>query len=191
MKKKIIIIAAAVVALVLALVGGFAIFGKDKAPEKKLSIAVEKDNMYVSDNVINTYADSPDRYRKTLLEAYGISKTHVDSFFEAPENWLSFDILINITNDGTEDVAIRGFEIANNGKNDMYACSGIGGEMTLSPGASYPVNANILCENGDLTLDEAKTLVNDLKIKLLYSKVPTDFDDGTQSEEEIFKIEVN
>lgn len=42
----------------------------------------------------------------------------------------------------------------------MFISSNIGGELTLTPGAVYPISASILINNGDLTLEQAKEMID-------------------------------
>lgn len=187
-KKKIIIIAVAAVLAIAAVIAAVCLPKKDKAATGEVSISVEKDDFYLSDNVIETLSVHPDRYMDTVADAYGMGNAKAKEFFAAPENWLAFDITMQIENTGTENVVIRGFDITGNGKNGMYVSKIVGGELSLSPGAKYPVSASILCDNGDLTLDEARAMAEELKLSVLYSKAPEQFDDGTESEEKVLSV---
>lgn len=189
-KKKIIIIvsaaiAAAAIAAILILT-----LGKNSAKGEKISVEVARNDFTISESIITTLSSDAERYRSTLTKAYGISADKASSFFEAPENWLAFDITMDIVNTGNTEISVVGFDVSDNGKNDMYVNKGVGGELSLAPGASYPISASILCENGDLSLEEAKAFADKLSINLIYSKKPVENDDGTQSVEKQYSAKV-
>ncbi len=168
MKKTIVIIIAAVAVVAAALGIYFGFFaGEDEAPA---SIAIYPDTFTITDSTIDTYLASPDKYRKTLSNSYGLGDELADDFFEAPENWLSFEMILNLENVGDKSVTILGYKINDNGKNGVYASTAVGGELTLSPRAAYPVALRILCNNGDLTTEEARELVEKLDIELIYGE---------------------
>lgn len=189
-KKKIIIIAAAAAALIAIGAVLFFTLGKDSENKETISIEVTRSDFSLSEADITTLSADPERTRSNITKAYGISEKKASEFFETPENWLAFNITMDIVNTGNTSITVIGFDIPNNGKNDMYINSGVGGELSLAPGASYPISASILCENGDLSLEEAKTLADGLSINLLYSKTPVEHDDGTQSVEKQYSVKV-
>lgn len=188
--KKTVIIAVAIIAVVAIGITLFCTLGKKSTEKENISIDVSRNDFSLSESVISTLSSDSERYTSTLTKAYGISENKASGFFDAPENWLSFDITMDIVNTGNTEVSIVGFEIPNNGKNDMYVNSGIGGELSLAPGASYPMSASILCENGDLSLEEAKELADQLSINIIFSKKPVENDDGTQSIEKQYSAKV-
>lgn len=188
--KKIIIIAAAVIAAVAIGLTLFLTLGKNSGEKETISINVTRNDFSLSESVIETLSSDSERYSATLTKAYKISSDKASKFFEAPENWLAFDITMDIVNTGNTEISIVGFDVPNNSKNDMYVNSGVGGELSLAPGASYPISASILCENGDLSLEEAKKLADQLSINIIYSKKPIENDDGTQSIEKQYSVKV-
>ena len=50
----------------------------------------------------------------------------------------------------------------------MCFSSNIGGELTLTPGAVYPISASILINNGDLTLEQAKEMIDKNDFEIIY-----------------------
>ncbi|GEM_PF-835001 len=189
-KKKKITTAAIAVVLVAVGIILFFVFGKN--PEKKENISIEatKSDFSLSESLIAILSSDAQRYRSTITDAYGISDKKASDFYEAPENWLAFDITMEIVNTGDTEISIVGFDVSGNGKNDMYFNKGIGGELSLAPGASYPISESILCENGDLSLEEAKALADKISINLIYSKKPVENEDGSQSIEKQYSVKV-
>lgn len=188
--KKIIIVVAAIIAAAAIGLTLFLTLGKDSGEKETVSIDVTRNDFSLSESVIMTLSSDSERYSSTLTNAYGISSSKTSDFYEAPENWLAFDITMDIVNTGSTEVSIVGFDVSNNGKNDMYVNSKVGGELSLAPGASYPISASILCENGDLSLEEAKKLADQLSIDIIFSKKPVENDDGTQSVETQYSVKV-
>ena len=60
----------------------------------------------------------------------------------------------------------------------------------MVPGASGTSSFTILCENGELSVDEAKAAIDKMEIKAIYSRTPEEFDDGTESTEETKTVEI-
>ena len=115
-KKKIIIIvsaaiAAAAIAAVLILT-----LGKNSGKDEKISVEVARNDFTISESIITTLSSDAERYRSTLTKAYGISADKASSFFEAPENWLAFDITMDIVNTGNTEISVVGFDVSDNGK---------------------------------------------------------------------------
>lgn len=183
MKKAIIAIVAVIVVAALA-VGGYFIFSSDdKAPEE-ITLTVIKDDFVLNDNLLSALIKNPDRYKASLVNDYAMGEAMADKFYESPEEWLACEQIIEITNNSTESITVYGFEVENNGKNGIYVNSNIGGELGISPSGTGPASFSILYENGDLSTDEAKALLDEINIKVLYTKTPVEYDDGSESVEE-------
>lgn len=184
MKKAIIAIVAVVVVAALA-VGGYFIFNKeDKTPAEEITLTVIKDDFMLNDELLSILMKNPDRHQASLANDYSMGEAKAAEFFEAPEEWLACEQIIEITNNSTESITVYGFEVKNNGYNGIYVNTDIGGELGISPNGVGPASFSILYENGDLSTDEAKLLLDELKISVVYTKTPAEYDDGTESVEE-------
>lgn len=183
MKKAIIAIVAVAVVAAIA-VGGYFIFNSDGKNPEEITLTVTKDDFVLNDNLLSALIKNPDRYRSSLATDYAMGDTKTAEFYVSPEEWLSCEQIIQITNNSTENVTVYGFEVENNGKNGIYVNSNIGGELGISPGGTGPASFSILFENGDLSTEEAKALLDELEIKVVYSKSPAEYDDGSESVEE-------
>ena len=133
---------------------------------------------------------NPDRYKNALSAEFEMSAEKADEFYEAPENWLAFDQIITLKNQSDKDLTVYGFEVKDNGKDGFYVCTKVGGEIGMVPGASGTSSFTILCENGELSVDEAKAAIDKMEIKAIYSRTPEEFDDGTESTEETKTVEI-
>lgn len=166
--KKTIAIIAAVVIVIAAGVGIYFGFFADK--NKSADLVVTEDSLQLNENTIDVYLKTPERYRAALANSYGLGEKRTEEFFAEPENWLAYDLILNLKNESDRDLTVVGFKtnIKNVKGGDVFISSNIGGELTLTPGAVYPISASILINNGDLTLEQAKELVDKNEFKIIY-----------------------
>ncbi len=183
MKKAIIAIVAVIVVAAIA-VGGYFIFKPDEKNPEEITLTVIKDDFVLNDNLLSALIKNPDRYQASLATDYAMGEAKAAEFYESPEEWLSCEQIIEITNNSAENITVYGFEVENNGKNGIYVNADIGAELGISPNGTGPASFSILYEDGDLSTDEAKALLDELDIKVIYSKSPVEYDDGTVSVEE-------
>ncbi len=183
MKKAIIAIIAVVVAIA-AITGGYFLFADKDEPKEEL--VAYRDAFVEGLNLIESFSVHPDRYTNSLINGYQMSEDVVASFFETPENWLAYEQLLEIQNVGENNLTIYGFEVKNNGKDGVYVSTSLGAEIGISAGASEPasISFSVLCSNGELSSEEVKAIVDKMDISIVYSKTPTEFDNGTESIEE-------
>ena len=120
------------------------------------------------------------------FDEYQMSEEVAAKFYEAPEEWLAYEQIIILKNAGDEDLTIYGFEVKNNGKNGIYISTNLGGELGIAAGALEPATASfsVLCSNGELSSEEVMELANKMEVSVVYSKTPTEYNDGTESVEE-------
>ena len=116
-----------------------------------------------------------------------MSKKKAQEFSECPEEWLVYSQSHTIYNNSADSITVYGFDVNNNGKNGVYLSTSTGGELSIAPGGYGPATISVFCDNGDLSTDEAKELVSKFDVKVLYTKTPAEFDDGTESVEETQK----
>ena len=181
--KKIIAIVVAAVLVIGGAVGAYFLLKPEAPEEGTVSISASKGDMIETISLIERYMIRPEMYKDSMGGLYSMTDEEVDKFFEAPEDWLAYEYMVNIKNTGEEAVSVYGFEIEGNGKNKVYLSNQFGGELGLAEGAEYTVSISGLCSDGDMTTDEVKAAADKAKIKILYSKQPTELDDGTDSVE--------
>lgn len=183
--KKIIITVAAVIAFV-AIAAGAGILAShiaNNSNNDETVVAITED--FNEDTLLlERLAMHPERYTENLINEYKMSEEKANSFYDCPEEWLLYSQSITIFNNTADNITVYGFEVENNGKNGVFLSTSTGGELAIAPGGNGPASISALCDNGDLTTDEAKELVSKFKIKIIYSKTPTEFEDGTESVEE-------
>lgn len=186
--KKIIAIIVAVVLVVGGAVGAYFFLKPEKQEEiGTVSIEVTKGGFVETISVIERYMKTPEKYKESMPGLYGMTAEDAENFFAAPENWLAYDYTVTIKNTGEETVSVYGFEFEGNGDNDVFLSKQFGGELGLPAGADYAIPISVLCANGDATTDEVLEAVEKKTISVIYSKQPSEADDGTETVEETKK----
>lgn len=183
MKKILIAVIAVVLVAALGIGGYFVLSDNNKEPEELL---VYRDDFVEGINLLERFSTNPDRYKKALINEYQMGEEVANKFYEAPEEWLAYEQIIVLKNVSDEDLTIYGFEVKNNGKNGIYISTNLGGELGISAGALEPAPASfsVLCSDGELSSEEVKALADKMEINVVYSKTPTEYNDGTESVEE-------
>ncbi len=183
MKKIIIAIVAVVVVAACATGAYFAFFNNsgDNAPE----LAITKGEMVEATGYTEAFLKNPDRYKSRLANEYQLSEEMVADFYATPEEWLTYELIIEIKNIGENDITAYGYEIKDNGKKGVYISTAMGGELGLPVGSlSTPASLSILCADVELSADEIRKIVDSMDISVVYTKTPAEYDDGTESVEE-------
>lgn len=183
MKKILIAVMAVVLVAALGIGGYFVLSDNNKEPEELL---VYRDDFVEGINLLERFTTNPDRYKKALINEYQMGEDVANKFYEAPEEWLAYEQIIVLKNVSDEGLTIYGFEVKNNGKNGIYISTNLGGELGISAGALEPAPASfsVLCSDGELSSEEVKALADKMEISVVYSKTPTEYNDGTESVEE-------
>lgn len=161
--KKTIAIIAAVIIVIAAGIGIYFGFFADRGP----GITATEDRLLLNDAMIDIYIEKPERYRNALVNSYGLGEELTENFFAEPENWLAYDLIANLKNDSDRDLTAVGF-VVKGADDDVFVSTNIGGELTLTPGAIYPISVSVLINNGDLTTEQAKEKVDNVKIQVIY-----------------------
>lgn len=182
MKKAIIAIVAVIVAAAVA-VGGYFIFS-DKEDSEQIALTVIKDDFTLNDNLLTALIKNPDRYQAKLATEYAMGEATAAEFYAAPENWLAYEQIIEVTNNSQDTITVYGFEVKNNGQNGVYVNTNLGADLGISPGGTGPASFSVLFSDGDLSTEEAQALVDAMEISVVYSKTPAEYDDGSVSAEE-------
>ncbi len=184
MKKA--IIAIIVVAVVAAAATGayFLFFKNSNPPVEDIEITVTMDDFIESHSRYDAMMKNPERYQRALAEEYQMGTEGAEKFFENPEEWLAYEQIIEIKNNSDHDVTVYGYEIKDNGKNGIYISTSAGGELGIPPGGTASTAFSILCSDIEVSTDEAKALVEEMDINIVFTKSPEEYENGTESVEE-------
>lgn len=165
MKKAIIAIIAVILAAAIG-TGAYFMFFADK---DEGTVTVKVDDFCDSPEILEDLMLRPERYTKVLENDYQLGADKTAEFYECPEEWLTYSEMITIRNTTKESITVCTLEISDNGKNGVYISTVLDGEYEIEPGGSCPAYFNILCDNGDLSTDEANALVSGMDIKVVYT----------------------
>lgn len=181
--KKILIAVIAVVLVGALGIGGYFVLSDNKEPEE---LVVYRDDFVEGINLLDRMVTNPDRYKAALVKEYQMGEDVANKFYEAPEEWLAYEQIIVLKNISDENLTIYGFEVKDNGKNGIYISTNLGGELGIASGALEPATASfsVLCSDGELSSEEVKALADKMEVSVIYSKTPTEYNDGTESVEE-------
>ncbi|MBQ2694999.1 MAG: hypothetical protein IJF57_05555 [Clostridia bacterium] len=184
MKKA--IIAIIVVAVVAAAATGayFLFFKNSKPPVEDIKVTVTMDDFIESHSRYDAMMKNPERYMRALAEEYQMGTEGAEKFFENAEEWLAYEQIIVIKNDGDHDITVYGYEIEDNGKNGIYISTSAGGEIGIPPGGTATTVFSILCSDIEASTDEAKALVDEMNVNVVFTKSPEEYENGTESVEE-------
>ena len=164
MKKAIIATIAVVLAAALG-IGSYFVFFAEK-DEGTVNVTI--DDFYDSPDLLESFMTRPEKFTKILENEYHLGTEKTAEFYECPEEWLTYAELITVENTTKEPVTVFALDVAENGKNGVYICTSLDGEFEIAPDSSTSVYFYVLCDNGDLSTDEAKALVSAMDIKIVY-----------------------
>ncbi|MBQ2903261.1 MAG: hypothetical protein IJE48_02575 [Clostridia bacterium] len=183
MKKAIIAIVAVVIVAALAIGGYFIFSDKGEPGQTEVELTVIKDDFTLNDTLLTALIKNPDRYQARLANEYGMGEALAAQFYEAPEEWLAYEQIIEVTNNSEEGITIYGFEVKDNGENGVFVNTNLGADLGISPGGTGPASFSVLFSDGELSTEKAKALLDEMEIKVVYSRTPAEYDDGSESVE--------
>ncbi|MBR4859160.1 MAG: hypothetical protein IKU08_08240 [Clostridia bacterium] len=162
--KKIII---AIVAFILIAAIGTGIYFVT-ANKNNGTVSVTVDEFTDNPDTLEALMTRPEKFTKVLENQYHLGGEKTVEFYECPEEWLTYTEFVTVSNSTDETITVFALDVADNGKDGVYICTSLEGDIEIEPGSTAPVYFNILCDNGDLSTDEAKALVDGMDIKLAY-----------------------
>lgn len=196
---------ASAMALILSLALVFSFAGCDKNDKSKADVKdgadiqqeettkagkyidVELDSIAFNENETNmlAYLENEEYHFNTLSEGFGMGDEVAKKFYETPEEFYVYTYSLNVFNSGSERVAVYGLRCENNAKDGVYInTSDALTSAYLDVGAECGAMINVICSDPELTQDETRQIVDSMGIEVICSKVPLEYDDGTESVEE-------
>lgn len=173
-----------IVALIIAVITLFSLSACSEKEPSVITVRTDADSFVEDSLMLERFAQHPERYTENLTKDFGMTDKEAKEFYECPEEWLLYSQTVSIHNGTDETIRICGFEVKDNGKNGVYISTATAGEPTVASNMAGETVFNVLCENGDLTTAEAEQLVKEFEIKVIYTKEPTELEDGGESVEE-------
>ena len=167
--------------------------GEEAATNAGRYIDVELDSIAFRENLdlMDAYLANEEYHFATLTEGYGMSEEVAQKFYETPEEFYVYSYSVDIFNSGSEKISVYGFRCENNAKDGVYinVNNALGGVANLDPGTSCGATIDVICSDPDLSQDETRQIVDSMGIEVICSKIPLEYDDGTESVEETKYIE--
>lgn len=163
MKK--IILAIIIGVLVIAVGTGIYFVAADKNDG---TVSVTVDDFADNPDTLESLMTRPEKFTKVLENQYHLGAKKTAEFYECPEEWLTYTEFVTVTNSTDETITVFALDVNDNGKDGVYICTSLEGDIEIEPGNTAPVYFNILCDNGDLSTDDAKALVESMDIKIAY-----------------------
>ncbi len=187
MKKIIAVILA--VAIVIGVGTFFAVRYFKAKPGKNNQTEVDAEQIVASysditlgDTLFYSINKHPDRWGNSLVSVYGMSEEKKTDIIETPENWLAFNLFINVDNFNDRRIIVSGIDVPANGKNGMYFQSILDGQHVIEKNVTAQVVVYFFVNNNDLSLEEVEQMVKNLDIYVKYVPMPDDIEEEIPEE---------
>lgn len=174
MKKIIAIIVAAVVVIGAGTFAAFRIFKfKENKNDNEYAIDVSFDDFTLYDTMFTNISMHPDRYLNSFITNYSMDDETAQSLIDTPEDWLSFNLFVYVSNPNDDSIGILDIKVDDNGKDDIYIQEALSSSMnTISAGGEYSLCIPVLVHNNEPSLDEVQALVMEKSIYINYVVSP-------------------
>lgn len=166
MKKTVLIIVLAAAVCVAGVCGYFIGQRSDKAPGEPV---LKNDDFVLYDKLIDDYVLSDTIDKQYLMDNYAMDEETAEGFFANSAEWLAFQAYVNISNPTDENLSFYNVVYDKNGKDGIYICTVSGPTLGIAAGSSYQTCLTVLCNNSDLTTEEARALFEHADFKIAYS----------------------
>ncbi len=172
MKKKIIIPAVILLALIIAAIS-FAVGRKsaEKSSETPyITVSEFKEANKTVDKYVADFNSGGNINPDYLVRCYGISESEAKDFFENPGEWLCYDVFIDIHNSSNKNLYFFGLKNKDNGKNGVYVFTGTTSILGIPAGGVTQSCVSVLVSNGDMSDAEAESLVRSMPVSIAYAE---------------------
>ena len=174
--KKIVIIVSAVVLVAAIAVCGFVI-AKKNGSSGSLPFNVTFSDSAIADEMLNDVIKNPTGWEKNATVFYGMDDAKKDEFIEQPENWLAFNLFLDLGNPNDKDILITGIEIENNGKNGIYLSNRLESTyIVVTKNSSSSMCMTALFDDNEPSVEEAEQMLKDMNVYIKYCEYPEDID---------------
>lgn len=169
MKRKYIIIAViAVLCFAIGIGAGF-IAGRKSNDNSVILPSVEIADFQLNDFLSGSYATNDSIDEEYLMNNYGMSKNDAESVKSNPEEWLGFNIFVNIGNGTGKDIYISNLALNKTGKDGAYIFCGNAGIVGISAGSAHQYTTSVLIRNNELSTDEARSLIEEIGLSAVFT----------------------
>ncbi len=181
MKKIICIILAAVLLFAAGVGAGVFLFryrnNNPKTPEVSgETVKVSYSETLMADSIFKDINKYKDRWGNALKNNYGMPEDKVNSVLEEPENWLIFNLFLDVTNTNDYRILIGNVEVENNGKNGIYFQTKLDGTTVIDPNATAQIYLYVFFDDNEPSLEEATEMIKDFTLYVNYITMPEDIE---------------
>ena len=179
MKKIIALILVGVICLGAGFGAGYFWFVKrtDKPmAEGETTINAVIAEVTLGESLFEVIASSPVRWKNALVDNYGMSSEKRDDVIAHPENWLAFNLFINIHNPNDTEMIIDSFVFPDNGKKGLYFMNKLPGQVSIAPRATDQICVYFFLDDNDPSLEEVAEQVKGLDMYVKYTPMPEDLE---------------
>lgn len=142
----------------------FALSGCNKDPAKEYEgIRFIYEEIVADDNLLETYAADPYRYRDIISEDFGIGESGADNFYENFADYYIYGMTVKVLNYTGSELVMTSLESDSNGKNGVYLRktinggeNGIGAKLPDSDFLADAITVHIL--NSNIELSDAQVV---------------------------------
>lgn len=154
--------------------------------KKYIDVELDSEAFKENEKLMLAYLDNRELHFKTLTDGFGMSEEVANKYYEAPEEFYVYTYSLNVFNSGNEKVAVYGLRCKNNAKDGVYinTDNALGAVYNLDVGAECGATIVVICNDPDLSQDQTRQIVDSMGMEVICSKVPLEYDDGTESVEE-------
>lgn len=153
---------------------------------KYIDVELDSEAFKENETLMYAYLNNEELHFKTLSEGFGMGDEIAKKYYETPEEFYVYTYSLNVFNCGSDKVAVYGLRCENNAKDGVYinTDNALGAVYNLDVGAECGATITVICNDPELTDDQTRQIVDSMDIEVICSKVPLEYDDGTESVEE-------
>jgi hypothetical protein len=187
MKKTIAVILAVVIALAAGVGIGYKVFvfKAEKDKTKKVydeEIQVTFSDVTIGESIFYSIDKNKSRWSDSLVNVYGMSEKQRDSLINTPENWLAFNLFVDVLNPNDKQILVGNIEVPDNGKNGLFFQSVLDGQHVLEKNVSAQLPIYVFLDDNNPSLDEVTDMIKGMDIYIKYVPMPDDIEEEIPEE---------
>ena len=187
MKKTIAVVLAVVIALAAGVGIGYKLFDfkTEKDKTKKVydeEIKASFSDVTIGESLFYSIDKNKARWSDSLVSVYGMSEKQRDSLIKTPENWLAFNLFIDVVNPNDKQILVGEIEVPDNGKNGLFFQSVLDGQHVLEKNVSAQLPIYVFLDDNDPSIDEVTEMIKGYDIYIKYAPMPDDIEEEIPAE---------
>jgi len=148
----------------------------DNGKVNSLGVKAYFSDVAMGSNLFLSIDKYPERWRNALKNSYGMSDKTADSLIKTPEEWLAFNLFINIDNPDDKQILVGDIEVKQNGKNGLYFQKILDGQHIIEKNVTSQITIAFFLEDNEPSLEEVTEMIKNLDIYVNYVPMPEDIE---------------